>query len=159
MDGVQTELDIELDTTQDLATAEHTLWDVGFLSHLEHAAGPVPDPFPDPLPGPFPDPPGRGFSGPCDRSQIARTHTALRPWQVPMGFEMAGFPPAIYLPTIKKSERCSKLIFPQQRGDSSLCLSRLKRLWWREIASRGEEKSSSHHEFFVPWNELFSSNL
>ena len=60
---------------------------------------------------------------------------------------------------IKKSERCSKLIFPQQRGDSSLCLSRLKRLWRREIASRGEEKSSSHHEFFVPWNELFSSNL
>ena len=28
-----------------------------------------------------------------------------------------------------------------------LCLSRLKRLWWREVASRGEEKSSSHHEF------------
>ena len=71
---------------------------VWFLSHLEHAAGPVTDPFPDPLPGPFPDPPGRGFSGPCDRSQIARTHTALRPWQVPMGFEMAGFPPAIYRP-------------------------------------------------------------
>ena len=94
MDGVHTELDI----TKGLATAEHTLWDVGFLSHLEHAAGPVPDPFPDPLPGPFPDPPGRGFSGPCDRSQIARTHTALRPWQVPMGFEMAGFPPAIYRP-------------------------------------------------------------
>ena len=39
------------------------------------------------------------------------------------------------------------------------CLSRLKRLWRREIASRGEEKSSSHHEFFIPWNELFSSNL
>ena len=88
----------ELDITKGLATAEHTLWDVGFLSHLEHAAGPVTDPFPDPLPGPFPDPPGRGFSGPCDRSQIARTHTALRPWQVPMGFEMAGFPPAIYRP-------------------------------------------------------------
>lgn len=94
MDEVHTELDI----TKGLATAEHTLWDVGFLSHLEHAAGPVPDPFPDPLPGPFPDPPGRGFSGPCDRSQIARTHTALRPWQVPMGFEMAGFSPATYIP-------------------------------------------------------------
>ena len=94
MDEVHTELDI----TKGLATAEHTLWAVGFLSHLEHAAGPVPDPFPDPLPGPFPDPPGRGFSGPCDRSQIARTHTALRPWQVPMGFEIAGFPPATYLP-------------------------------------------------------------
>ena len=94
MDEVHTELHI----TKGMATAEHTLWDVGFLSHLEHAAGPVPDPFPDPLPGPFPDPPGRRFSGTCDRSQIARTHTALRPWQVPMGFEMAGFPPAT-LPT------------------------------------------------------------
>ena len=116
MDGVHTELDI----TQDLATAENTLWDVGFLSHLEHAAGPVPDPFPDPLPGPFPDPPGRGFSGPCDRSQIARNtqRSALGKCQWVLRWQDSLL--QLTYQTIKKSERCSKLIFPQQRGDSSL---------------------------------------
>ena len=92
----------------------------GFLSHLEHAAGPVPDPFPDPLPGPFPDHLEEGSQAHvtavrshahAQRSALGKCQWVLR-WQDSLL--------QLTYQTIKKSERCSKLIFPQQRGDSSL---------------------------------------
>jgi len=93
--GCEVERTQELDTERGLTTDEDTLWDVGVWSQLEHAEAPVWGPFPDPFPG-------QSWTFLEEGSQAHMTanrpqaRTALRLWQVPLDFVMAGFSPAKY---------------------------------------------------------------